>query len=92
MSQNSRSSERPSGAPSRRRAEQTAGAGPARVKPAANRAGAVDAVANAKGGRRRREAGEGTNAVQHHPDDSREVSMLDSGKHAERSPYTAGNQ
>lgn len=41
---------------------------------------------------RRREGTEGNNAIQSQPDDSKEVSMLDSGKHSERSPYTAGSQ
>ena len=39
-----------------------------------------------------REGTEGNNAIQHEPDDSKQVSMLDSGKHSERSPYTAGSQ
>ncbi|CAN5627256.1 hypothetical protein BH11PSE7_BH11PSE7_31550 [soil metagenome] len=39
-----------------------------------------------------REGTEGNNAIQHEPDDSKQVSMLDSGKHSEKSPYTAGSQ
>ena len=42
--------------------------------------------------KRQREGTEGNNAIQHEPDDSKQVSMLDSGKHAEKSPYTAGQQ
>ncbi len=42
--------------------------------------------------RERREGTEGNNAIQSQPDDSKETSMLDSGKHTERSPYTAGSQ
>ncbi len=42
--------------------------------------------------RQRYEGTEGNNALQSRPDDSREVSMLDSGKHSERSPYVAGQQ
>jgi len=41
---------------------------------------------------REREGTEGNNAIQHEPDDSKQVSMLDSGKHTEKSPYTAGSQ
>jgi hypothetical protein len=44
------------------------------------------------GKRREREGTEGNNAIQHEPDDSKQVSMLDSGKHSEKSPYTAGSQ
>jgi hypothetical protein len=40
----------------------------------------------------RREGTEGNNATQSEPDDSHHTSMLDSGKHSERSPYTAGSQ
>ncbi len=47
----------------------------------------------AKGERRgRREGTEGNNALQSGPDDSKQTSMLDSGKHIEKSPYTAGAQ
>ena len=42
--------------------------------------------------KRQREGTEGNNAIQHEPDDSKQVSMLDSGKHSEKSPYTAGQQ
>ena len=40
----------------------------------------------------RREGTEGNNATQSEPDDSKHTSMLDSGKHCEHSPYTAGSQ
>jgi hypothetical protein len=46
----------------------------------------------ASGREREREGTEGNNAIQHEPDDSKQVSMLDSGKHAEKSPYIAGSQ
>ncbi|MES2975443.1 MAG: hypothetical protein V4757_17635 [Pseudomonadota bacterium] len=45
-----------------------------------------------EGGSKRREGTEGNNAIQSQPDDSRQTSMLDSGKHSEKSPYTAGAQ
>ena len=44
------------------------------------------------GARREREGTEGNNAIQSQPDDSKQTSMLDSGKHTEKSPYTAGSQ
>jgi hypothetical protein len=61
----------------------------------ASRSGRADAAAAAprrRAPRQRYEGTEGNNALQSEPDDSREVSMLDSGKHSERSPYVAGNQ
>ena len=45
-----------------------------------------------QGGGKRREGTEGNNAIQSQPDDSKHTSMLDSGKHSEKSPYTAGAQ
>ena len=42
--------------------------------------------------RRDREGTEGNNAIQSQPDDTKQVSMLDSGKHTDRSPFVAGNQ
>ena len=50
------------------------------------------AKASSRASGREREGTEGNNAIQHEPDDSKQVSMLDSGKHTEKSPYTAGSQ
>ena len=50
------------------------------------------AKVRSRDGGREREGTEGNNAIQHEPDDSKHVSMLDSGKHSEKSPYTAGSQ
>jgi hypothetical protein len=63
-------------------------------KPSAggNRAAKPLAKTRSRASGREREGTEGNNAIQHEPDDSKQVSMLDSGKHAEKSPYTAGSQ
>ena len=50
------------------------------------------AKARSRASSHEREGTEGNNAIQHEPDDSKQVSMLDSGKHSEKSPYTAGAQ
>lgn len=61
------------------------------TKPATGRAGKPQS-SNSSRRQGRREGTEGNNAIQSQPDDSKQTSMLDSGKHSEKSPYTAGAQ
>lgn len=61
-------------------------------KDAGGRAGKPESRTGAGERRERREGTEGNNAIQSEPDDSKQTSMLDSGKHIEKSPYTAGAQ